>query len=260
MTLGSRYLAHVGFVTTPKYFDDSPMEFLKVAPERAGILQRVLHLPGYTYDLKQRAEAMDELEASALALAESHCDVVVQVGTNWVHAAGTDPDEIETFIDRVSDTIGVPFVMAGMAIVRALRAIGAETITVANSYYRPDWMAGINRFFEQAGFEILWSGNLLDQGIYATFDELLEVEAATLWNYPPDIVRRSLLEAHAAAPQADALVQTGKGFTTVALLDEVEQRTGTTVVASDAATYWEALRHLNLAARQGFGSLLDGLR
>lgn len=259
MTLGSRYRAHVGFVTTPKYFDDSPMEFLKVAPKRTGILQRVLHLPGYSYDLHQRAAAMDELEASALALAESHCDVVVQVGTNWVHAAGTNPIDIESYIDRVSSNIGVPFVMAGMAIVRALRAIGAETITVANSYYRPDWMAGINRFFEQAGFEILWSGNILDQGIYTSFDEMLEVEAATLWNYPPEIVRKALLDAHTRAPKADAIVQTGKGFTTVSELDEVERITGTPVVASDAASYWEALRFLGLPATPGFGSLLRSL-
>ncbi len=259
MTLRSRYSAHVGFVTTPKYFDDSPMEFLKVAPQGVGVLQRVLHLPDYSYDLDQRAAAMDELRASALALAESHCDVVVQVGTNWVHAAGTTPDEIEVMIAEVSGNIGVPFVMAGMSIVRALRAIGAETIVVANSYYRPDWRDGINRFLAQAGFEILWSGNIIDQGIYSSLDEMLVVEAATLWNYPPEIVRRALLEAHAAAPEADAVVQTGKGFTTVALLDEIERRTGTPVVASDAATYWEALQLLGMRATPGFGSLLDGL-
>ena len=257
MTLGSRYSAHVGFVTTPRYFDDSPMEFLKVAPEGVGVLQRVLHLPGYDYDLHQRAAAMGELEASAWALAASHCDVVVQVGTNWVHAAGTSPPEIESWIDRVRGDIGVPFIMAGMAIVRALRRLGARTITVANSYYRPDWCDGINRFLEQAGFEILWSGNIIDQGIYASLDELLAVEAATLWNYPPEIVRRAIVMAHEAAPEADAVVQTGKGFTTVSLLEDIEQEIGAPVVSSDAATYWDALGAVGMAARPGFGSLLS---
>lgn len=259
MTLRSRYSAHVGFVTTPKYFDDSPMEFLAVAPKGVGVLQRVLHLPGYEYELGQRAAAMDELAASALALAESHCDVVVQVGTNWVHAAGTSPTQIETMIDQVSSDIGAPFVMAGMSLVRALRAIGARTVAVANSYYRPDWSDGINRFLTQAGFEIRWAGNIIDQGIYSSLDELLEVEAATLWNYPPEIVRRALLGAHDAAPDADAIVQTGKGFTTVALLDEIERRTATPVIASDAATYWETLSILGMPATPGFGSLLDRL-
>ena len=128
----------------------------------------------------------------------------------------------------------------------------AERITVANSYYRPDWCDGINRFLRQAGFEILWSGNMIDQGIYATLDEMLAVEAATLWNYPPEIVRRAILAAHAAAPDADAVVQTGKGFTTVSLLEEIEREIGTPVVASDAATYWEVLTTLGMAASPGF--------
>ena len=235
------------------------MEFLKVAPKGVGVVQRVLHLPGYSYELDQRAAAMAEMEASALALAESHCDVVVQVGTNWVHASGTTPDEIDALIARVSADIGVPFVMAGMAIVRALRSVGAKTISVANSYYRPEWRDGINRFFEQAGFEILWAGNLIDQGIYSALDELLEVEAATLWNYPPEIVRRAIMEAHAAAPQADAVVQTGKGFTTISLLDELERPIGKPVIASDAAAYWDALHTLGMPATRGFGSLLGSL-
>ena len=32
--LRSKYIAHVGFVTTPKYFDDVIQEFVKVAKER----------------------------------------------------------------------------------------------------------------------------------------------------------------------------------------------------------------------------------
>lgn len=60
-TLSSKYIAHVGFVTTPKYFDDAVQEFLKVAPDGVGVIQRVLSLDGYTYDLDQRAAGMREL-------------------------------------------------------------------------------------------------------------------------------------------------------------------------------------------------------
>ena len=38
--LSSKYIAHVGFVTTPKYFDDAIHEFLKVAPQGVGAIQR----------------------------------------------------------------------------------------------------------------------------------------------------------------------------------------------------------------------------
>lgn len=45
ITIGRRYRAYAGFVTTPNYFDDSPQQFLQVAPNETGILQRVTHIP-----------------------------------------------------------------------------------------------------------------------------------------------------------------------------------------------------------------------
>ena len=259
MRLSSPYLAHVGFVTTPRYFDDSPQEFLRVAPKGMGVLQRVMQLDGYTFGLDQRTAGMAEMERSAHALAESNCDVVVQIGTNWVHAAGTDPDEITAMIERISRNLGVPFLMAGMAIVDGLNALGAKTITVANSYYRSDWRDGINRFLTQAGFEILWSGNIIDQGIYSSLAELLEIEAATRWHYPPSIIRQAVVGTHQHAPEADAVVQTGAGFRTISLLGEIEEQIGTPVVASDGAAYWSVLHTLGLRSTPGFGRLLATL-
>ena len=46
-----RYRGYAGFVTTPRYFDDSPQQFLAVAPAGVGVIQRVLHIPGYAYEL-----------------------------------------------------------------------------------------------------------------------------------------------------------------------------------------------------------------
>ena len=43
-TVQRRYKAYAGFVTTPRYFDDSPQQFLQVAPAGTGILQRVNHI------------------------------------------------------------------------------------------------------------------------------------------------------------------------------------------------------------------------
>ena len=190
-SLSSKYIAHVGFVTTPKYFDDAIQEFLKVAPEGVGAIQRVLSLDGYSYELDQRVSGMAEMESSAQALADSNCDIVLQVGSNWVHAAGTTPLEIEDMIGRISNRIGIPFRMAGQCLVDGLQHMGAERIGVANSYYRDDWRDGINRYLTQAGFEIAASGSIIDQGIVASHDEALAIEAATLWNYPDFIVRKA---------------------------------------------------------------------
>lgn len=92
--------------------------------------------------------------------------------------------------------IGIAATESGHCLVEALRAIGAETITVVNGYYRPDWSAGINGYLQAAGFEILWAGDLIEQGLVADHDEKLAIEAATLWDYPDDIMIRASVDAH----------------------------------------------------------------
>lgn len=56
-----QYLAHAGFVTTPRYFDDSRQQFLEVAPKGVGVIQRVLHIPARDDRLEQRAQNFDRL-------------------------------------------------------------------------------------------------------------------------------------------------------------------------------------------------------
>lgn len=120
-----RYGAYTGFVTTPKYFDDSPQQFLQVAPQRTGIVQRVLSVPEYSYELDQRSQNFHLLEEAHIALAESDCEVVGQVGSNWVHCQGTTgPAEIEEFCGRLHADTGVRFLMAGHCLVRACERLG----------------------------------------------------------------------------------------------------------------------------------------
>lgn len=255
-----RYIAYAGFVTTPRYFDDSPQQFLEVAPKGMGVIQRVLHIPAYDYQLEQRAKNFDLLEEAAVCLGESHCRVIGQVGSNWVHCNGTTPDDIEKICDDISEKAGARFLMAGMCLVDALRALGAKQITVANGYYRDDWKQGINRFLEQAGFEILWAGNLIDQGIYQSLDELLESERQTLWDYPAGDVIDACCQAHKSAPEADVVVQTGAGFRTMPHIQTIEDMTGKPLVSSDMALYWAMLKHLDLGIPlENFGSLMKTL-
>lgn len=254
-----RYNAYAGFVTTPQYFDDSPQQFLQVAPEGTGILQRVNHIPDYAYELEQRARNFDLLEESAICLGRSYCQAIGQVGSNWVHCNGTSPNDIVRLCDEISEKAGARFFMAGQCIVDGLRKIGAKRITVANGYYREDWSRGINAYLEAAGFEILWAGDIVDQGIVASHEERLSIEAETLWDYPDDIMIAAAVDAHQRAPTADAIVQTGAGFRMLQVVDTVERLTGAPLVASDFALYWAMLEHLGLPAAPGHGHLLSTL-
>lgn len=258
-TVHRRYAAYAGFVTTPKYFDDSPQQFLQVAPRGTGVLQRVNHIPGYAYELGERASNFDLLEESAICLGQSFCQVIGQVGSNWVHCNGTSPADIERICDDISEKAGARFFMAGHCLVEALRAIGAKTVTVANGYYRKDWSEGINGYLEAAGFEILWSGDIVDQGIVSDHEERLAIEADTLWDYPDQIMIAAAADADERAPAADAVVQTGAGFRMLQVVDAIEGGIGKPVIASDFALYWAMLKYLGLPAAPGHGYLLSTL-
>ncbi len=255
-----RYIARAGFVTTPQYFDDSPQQFLEVAPKGVGVIQRVLHVPGYGYALGERASNFHLLDEAAECLAASHCQVIGQVGSNWVHCQGTTgPEEIRDYCDGLRDKAGVPFLMAGLCLVDALNQLGARRISVANAYYRPDWSAGINRFLEQAGFEIAWAGNMVDQGLFASMDAVLENERQTYWDFPAHYVVEACRLAHAAAPGVDAVVQTGAGFRTRPVVETIEGLTDSPLVSSDMALYWAMLKELGLDAAPGHGRLMATL-
>ena len=255
-----RYTSVAGFVTTPACFDAAPQQFAVVAPRGVGIQERVLHVPEYEYALEQRAKNFGLLEEAAIALGKCDCEVVGQVGSNWVHCNGTSPDDIRRICDEISEKARARFLMAGMCLVDALEHIGAKRITIANGYYRQDWMDGVNRFLAQAGFEILWSGNILDQGIRRDLDEQLEIERATHWDYPARDVVQACHKAHLAAPDADAVVQTGAGFCTVPYIEAIEGLVEKPLVPSDVALYWAMLRALDLPGpHRDYGYLMATL-
>lgn len=61
------------------------------------------------------------------------------------------------------------------------------------------------------------------------------------------------------ALDVDAVVQTGAGFRTIGLLEQIEHEIAVPVIASDGASFWAALRSLGLSSAPGFGALLGGL-
>jgi maleate cis-trans isomerase len=257
-----RYEYYAGLTSAPGGCCNEPMEFLKIAPARTSVAQRVLYMEGYNIwdgkgSLAQRAGNFSLLEEAAMCLGQCSCAVVGQAGTNWVHCTGTTPDQIEDIIAEISEKAQTKFYMAGHSLVRALREIGAKKIAVANGYYRPEWRDGINRYLEQAGFEILASGNIVDYGLFKSYDEIEKLERATLWDYPMKNILDCLVAAHEAAPDADVVVQTGAGMRTLDILEVAEAATGKMMVCSDNALYWEMLRGLGAKGPQtGYGALL----
>ena len=254
----------VGFTAPPHDFDAAPSDFLRIAPETVGVHGRMLHLPGYEHQLQQRKDNFHLLEDFVECMANNGADVCGQVGTNWVHASGTTPDDIRKICERISDTYETPFHMAGYCLVEGLRELGAEKIALNSVYYWPDWRDGTARFLKEAGFDLLYYGNLVDLGFYDTQEELND----EIWIMPGDMAEQSMVKVAERAPQADAIVVNGMpnwrradGLPqrTLHLVEDLESATGKPIVSSDFALYWRIFKTLGVAPAHAPGKLLSTL-
>ncbi len=254
----------VGFTAPPHDFDAAPSDFLRIAPEGIGVHGRLLHVPDYGHQLTQRAANFHLLEEVVECMANAGADVVGQVGTNWVHCNGTSPEDIRRFCDQLGEKYETPFHMAGYCLVEGLRALNAERIAVNSVYYWPDWRDGIVRFLKEAGFNVVYYGNFVDQGFYASQEE---VNALT-WIFPGELAEKSMAYVAEQAPEADAIVVNGMpnwrradGLPQRALhlVDGLEAAIGKPIVSSDFALYWRIFKTLGVRPERCAGRLLSTL-
>ena len=254
----------VGFTSPPHDFDAAPSDFLRIAPDTVGAHGRMLHLRGYEHQLAQRKDNFFLLEEFVECMANNGADVCGQVGSNWVHASGTTPDDIKQICDRISDTYETPFHMAGYCLVEGLREIGAEKIALNSVYYWPDWRDGIARFLKEAGFDLLYCGNLVDLGFYETQEQLND----EIWIMPEEYAEQSMIKVAELAPQADAIVvngmpnwrpRNGPPKRTLHLVDQLEAACGKPIVSSDFALYWRIFKTLGVTPTKTPGKLLSTL-
>lgn len=255
----------VGFTCPPHEFDPAPTDFLRMSPDSVSVHGRILHLPDYAFQLEQRADNFHQLEEVVAAMSNAGADAVGQVGTNWVHCTGTGPKEIAEFCDRLSDSYGVSFHMAGMCIVEALRFMNVEKIAINFAYYWPDWAEGVERFLKQAGFDVLYSANFVKQGLYGDQQDVNDLH----FIFPEEYAAKSTRFVCEQAPDADAVVVIGMpnwrgadGLSTrlFSLTKDIEAEIGKPVIGSDSALYWRLFRAINVAPLgDSHGKLLASL-
>lgn len=255
----------VGFTAPPRDFDAAPSDFLRIAPATVGVHGRLLHVPGYAHELSQRADNLHLLEEVADCLSASGVDAIGQVGTNWVHAGGTDADDIRAFCRRLADTYETPFHMAGLCLVEACAALDVERIALNSVYFWPDWRDGVVRFLRSAGLDVVWYGNFVDQGFY---NDQQTVNDRT-WIFPGGLALESMQRVADAAPSAEAIVVNGMpnwrrpdGLPerTVTRAADLEAAIGLPVIAADLALYWALFKSLDITPVGDQGRLLAGLQ
>jgi len=254
----------VGFTCPPHDFDGAPTDFLKISPDTVGVHGRMLHAPIYAHELTQRVDNFHLLEEVVECMANNGADVVGQVGTNWVHAGGRTPDQIREFLDRMADTYETPLHMAGYCLVEGLRELGAEKIALNSVYYWPDWRDGITRFLKDAGFDMVWYGNFVDQGFFATQEECND----QTWIFREGMLQESMQRVADKAPDVDAYVINGMpnfrradGLPQrpVSFMPDLENTVGKPIVSSDVALYWRIMKTLGIKPTRECGKLMQTL-
>ena len=205
------------------------------------------------------------LEAFVHCMANNGADVCAQVGSNWVHASGLGVEGIRRHCERLSETYRTPFHMAGYAMVEALRAMNVEKVALNAAYHRPSWWQGTVAFWREAGFDVIWAGNFVDQGWFATQEEV----DACIWCFDGDLARRSFEYVADRAPDADAYLingmcnfrrpKDGLARRPAHLAIELEEMLGKPVIGHDTALYWRIFKTLGLAPVTPQGRLLSSL-
>lgn len=256
----------VGFTAPPKDWDAAPSDFLRISPPTVGVHGRLLHAADYAHTLDQRAANFGQLEEFIHAMSNAGADVVGQVGTNWVHAAGTDHGDIVAFTSELSERYETPFHMAGLTLVEACRAQGYEKVALNSVYFWPDWRDGVVRFLRSAGLDVVWYGNFVDQGWY---DDQQTVNDKT-WIFPGDLARESMAHVAEAAPEADVILVNGMPNwrgpdgvprRTLHRVAELEDLVDRPIFSADITLYWAIYRTLGIGPLgRGHGRLLDSLR
>lgn len=255
----------VGFTCPPHDFDAAPTDFLRIAPATVGVHGRMLHVPDYRHELDQRKQNFSLLEEFVECMANNGADVCGQVGSNWVHACGLGVEGVRQYCERLSETYEIPFHMAGYAMVEALRELNVEKVALNGVYHWPDWWRGTVAFLEEAGFDVVWAGNFVDQG----FIESQQVCNAQIWCFDGDLAEKSMRYVADKAPNVDAYLANGMcnfrratdGLAErfVSLEVGLESILGKPVVTHDNALYWRIFKTLGLSPVTRQGTLLSTL-
>lgn len=256
----------VGFTSPPQDFDAAPSDFMRMAPRSVGAHGWMLHVPDYAHGLDQRKANFDMLEDFVHCMANNGADVCGQVGSNWVHASGLGVEGIRQHCDRLSETYETPFHMAGYCMVEALRELNIEKVALNACYHRPDWYQGTVGFLREAGFDVVWAGNFVDQGWFKTQEEV----DRCIWCFEEELIYQSFDYVADKAPNVDAYLINGMsnyrrksdGIAERPLHHEValEKRFAKPVIGHDSALYWRIFKTLGLAPESEQGTLLSSLK
>jgi maleate isomerase len=149
----------------------------------------------------------------------------------------------EKLTEVMAGQAGCHALTTGLAVVQALKAVGARKIGLADPFPKPYLTNIVREYLEhpQVGFKVV-------------------KEATARGDNPHFITNMSPLVAYqtgrqANHPDADAILLAANVWRTLEIIEPLEQDLGKPVIAANQATAWAALKIMGVASERQYGSL-----
>ena len=240
-------LKRIGLITPAVNLAIEP-DFYSVAPKGVAVhAERML-----TYESKQKGgdsheldKANEDVERAARYLRGIDLDLIAYACTAGTFHTGRweHDEELGTLIQKAS---GVPCITALHASVEALNRVKAKKISIVGPY-GDQLLARLTSLLEKKGFEVLSAEG------EPTMKQ--RINAAVISNQDPEVILNFVPKAINAA--SDTVYLPGSAWRALEVVDELEKKTGKTVVTVNQGIIWLALRRVGVSEPiNGFGKLL----
>jgi maleate cis-trans isomerase len=231
--------ARIGYTCPPLIAEIFACEFYRMAPPGVTLMLTTLAL---TVRSEQEVNQSFDLSLhAARKMAEAGASVVVLGGypINLARGGG----DLATFQAEMSAEIGVPVVTSAIAQGKALKALGARKVGTVHPYesaHDERHERQMRKFGVESAGVVACDMSMMDLG-------RVPMEKA------PELARR-LKEAN---PEIDTIHFASAHWATAHCLDQVERDLGVSVMSSQQAIFWDAIRTAGVTdAIPGYGRLL----
>jgi maleate cis-trans isomerase len=191
-------------------------------------------------DAETQLRCVQELESESRKLADAEVDVIVFAATAPTLAKGKGYDR--ELIKRMEDASGRPATTSATAFVDALMQLGISKIAIG-----APWSKAMDKpmvdFMEASGFKVVHSEVV---GFVASIE---------LGRVPPQTAYE--LGRRADRPDAEAIIMPGGNWSSMPVVERLENDLGKPILVNNAVSLWAGLRLLKRSdSIPGYGRLL----
>ena len=217
----------VGFLSAPDWLDPAPEELRSLTRGRINVQQTIVGPANFDWDTKSIKEIAPHLTHSAMKLAAAGCNLIASPATPFGYIGHKDINQARLSIDHLQKIVGVKIISAITAIFEELEFWSPRKVALACTYYSDEWRDLWASFVNSSGYKVVTAENFVDQGIRAYAPQTI---------YPkPFEICESVKRISENNPFSDAIIITGSGARTVAIMKELRAISEKPIVSADAA-------------------------